>query len=117
MNDSVGGLFGVKLSEDKNEIFAGSFDKNVRVYRNNGSSYILNQTIYVDFQVFYINHLPNKLEVHGLSSNALFFEHDGVEYQLTQTIATGAFPLRKTIKTNDFSRFVFRGPNFQMDMY
>ena len=117
IDESAGGLFGVKLSEDRNEIFAGAYDNNLRVYRKNGASYTLNQTIYAGFQVFFINHIPGKLEVHGFSFNALFFEHDGTEYKLIQTIVTASFIIRKTIKTDDFSRFVFGGSSLKMEMY
>ena len=50
INDSFF-LTGIRLSEDKKEIFVGSNFSKLLVYRDDGSSFTLRQTIDVGFQI------------------------------------------------------------------
>ena len=42
------------------------------IYRDNGSSFALDQTFAIGFRVMFINHVQNKIEANGLSSDIFF---------------------------------------------
>ena len=116
INESAS-LGGIRLSEDKKEIFVGSNNSKFLIYRDNGLSFTLNQAINIGFQVFFISHVPNKLEINGFSSDILFLEFDGTEYKVTQTITTLSSFFGEIIRTEDFSRFLFGGSNLKIQIY
>ena len=60
-------LTSIRISENMKEIYVGSENSKLLVYRDNGSSFILDQTINIGFRAVYIHQIPNKLEVNGYS--------------------------------------------------
>ena len=102
-------LTAVRLSEDRRELFVGTFDSELLAYRDNGQEFILDPTINLGFRSFFISHMLNKLEVNGHSPEVLFFEHDGTMYQPAQTITTTSSFIPEIVGSKDFSRFIFGG--------
>ena len=110
-------LSGIKFSQDKKEIFVGANQSSLLIYKDSGSSFTLNQTIHLGFRVMFINHIPNKLEVHGVSSAILFFEYDGNQYILAQNITTQSTSIGGAIRSENFSNFLFGGYSLNMRYY
>lgn len=107
----------MRLSEDKKEIFVGTNDSELLVYRDNGAAFVLNQTINVGFRPTFISHIPNKLQANGFGPNISFFQYYGGMYTLTQNITTSSSFIGEVMGNEDFSRFVFGGYNKKIGVY
>ena len=86
---------------------AAGNDSQVRIYEQENGQYSLSQTITAGFRVYFLKITEENLLVSGNSTQLLFYIHNGEEYELHETMDTGASPIKYTPVSNNFQELAY----------
>ena len=106
---------GLALSADKQEL--AYCRESLKVYRYNGSQFVLNQTIALEFRCTEVNFMNRLLEVHGMSSEISFYGLNGSGYEPKFAISTNESQIMELSIFDDGKSFTFGGDSESLSTY